>query len=257
LSRREAHASISVPTALLTAADAGGFVNEGDPLTVRNLNISGPTLWPDKFGTIVAFTDDLIAQAVQDFEAVVRQLLTEACALALDAAMFSADAGSTSRPGPAGIICGVSPIAATSGGGAAALAKDVENLVAALAAVGGGKDVVFVVSPGKAAALKIWAGPKFDYPILASSVVDATTIIAVDTGFFVSAFGAVPEFRTSNEAVAHFEDASPQQISTDGTVAAPVRSLWQTRCTAVRLILRTAWALRVDSGAQYINAVIW
>src|SRR5688500_9217332 len=48
--------AITVPRRLMVAADAGGFVGEGEPLQVRNLSVTGgPTLSPHKMGVITAF----------------------------------------------------------------------------------------------------------------------------------------------------------------------------------------------------------
>ena len=249
--------AIQVPARLVTAADAGTFTAEGDPIAVKSLNVlGGPTLTPNKLGVIVAFTRELADAA--DFEEVAKQMLSEAAALALDAALFSATAGSAIRP--PGIFNGVTAITAAAGGGEAALAKDIGALVNALAAAGAGKDVVFIAAPGQAASLKIWAGPKFDYEILASTALPAGQIIAIEAGSFVSAFSAVPEFNTSDEMVIHMEDTAPAQIvgpPGPATVATPTRSLWQTDCLALRLILRCGWGVRAAGHVQFISGTTW
>src|SRR5262245_5213861 len=150
------YGSITIPSKVVTAGDAGGFVSEGSPITVRQLTIGGPTLTPNKFATIAGYTREVATFSVQDGSAVVRQILSEAAALALDAAMFSTTAASAGLR-PAGILNGVTPITATAGGGQAALATDIGNLFEALAAAGAGADVVLVANPGQAASLRTWA----------------------------------------------------------------------------------------------------
>jgi hypothetical protein len=222
---------VIVPTKVVSAADAGSFVAEASPIQVRQLSFSGPTLSPNKFAVICAFSREIAEHS--NIEAIVRQVLGEAAALALDAAVFSATAA-TAGLRPAGILSGVVALTPTAGGGIAALAQDVSNIFAALAAAGAGVDVILIASPAQAAALKIWAGPQFDFPIFASTALPEGRIIAVEATSFVSAFSAVPEFNVTTESVLHFEDASPAQISTAGTpdnvVAAPTRSVWQTDC---------------------------
>jgi hypothetical protein len=81
--------SVLIPRRLVVAADAGGFVGEGEPLQTRQLDVTaGLSLSPFKFASIVTWTRQLAEAAVQDFELIVRQILTEAAGLALDAAHF-------------------------------------------------------------------------------------------------------------------------------------------------------------------------
>ena len=251
--------TITIPRRLMVAADAGGFVAEAAPIQVRSLNITGgPTLTPSKFGVIVCFTNELAERAVQDFELIVRQMLGEASALALDAAVFSSTAASSIRP--AGILNGVTGITATTGGGFAAFYADITNLVAAVAAAGAGKDVVLIVSPTEAAKLKLRAGPQFDYPVLTSTALAAGTVIAIEASSFASAFGTQPEFLTSNETLIHGDDTTPLPIGTAGspnTVAAPAMSLYQIDATALRMILRCSWALRAPGHVQFITGATW
>jgi HK97 family phage major capsid protein len=77
-------------------------------------------------------------------ESIVRRVIGDALYLTLDTAIFSADAGTGSKP--AGILQ-TGAIAATAGGGRNAVAKDVAALVAALSAAGGGTDPVFIARP--------------------------------------------------------------------------------------------------------------
>lgn len=252
-------ASISVPYRIVSAADAGGFLTEGGVIPVKQLNLTaGPVLTPNKFGSIAVFTRELEKYGAQGMMSVCRQILGEAAALALDAAVFSSTAASSIRP--AGILNGVTPITPTAGGGQAALATDIGNIFEALASAGAGVDVVLIANPGQAASLKIWAGPKFDYPVLASAALAPGTVIALEAGSFVSGFSSEPEFESSTETVLHMEDTTPLPLGSVGspnTIAAPTRSLWQTDCIALRMILRCGWGVRAPGHVQVINSVTW
>jgi hypothetical protein len=106
----------------------------------------------------------------------------------------------------------------------------------------------------------MWAGPQFTFPILASAALAAGTIVAVEAKSFVSGFSATPTFDVSDQTVLHLEDSSPAQISTAGTpnfVAAPLRSLWQTNCTAVKMILQCAWGMRAPNHVQLVSSTTW
>ena len=108
----------------------------------------------------------------------------------------------------------VTPLTATSGGSQNALSKDVEGLVNTLATNGGGIDVVFIAAPAQAAAMRLWAGPHFSFPILASAALANGTVVAVEASSFVSGFGPEPQFDTSEESVIHAEDSAPLQLAT-------------------------------------------
>jgi len=186
-------------------------------------------------------------------------LLNEAAALLLDSNLFS-NAAAAAGVSPAGLLNGVSGITAATGGGVEAMTKDVEALIVALAAAGGGGSPVFVAAPGQAAAMKMRIGPRFDYPVLASAALAAGTIIAIEAKSFVSGFSATPTFDVSDQTVLQLEDTSPAQVGTVGTpnvVAAPLRSLWQTNCTAVKMVLRCAWGMRATGHVQFVSSTTW
>jgi hypothetical protein len=84
---------------------------------------------------------------------------------------------------PAGLLNGVTPLAPTTGGGFAAMAKDVANIVAAVAAAGGNADgVVFIASAAQATTLRLLSGPNFTNPVLGTRGLAGGTIVGVDLG---------------------------------------------------------------------------
>jgi hypothetical protein len=70
---------------------------------------------------------------------------------------------------------GIGALTATTGGGAAALVRDVQNLVGAIADAGGGTTIMFVANARQVAALKLLAPPGFDYLVVVSPVVPSGT----------------------------------------------------------------------------------
>jgi hypothetical protein len=184
-----------------------------------------------------------------------KQMLGEAAALSLDSAILSSTAA-VPDVRPAGILAGLTPITATAGGGTDAMTADLQKLVAALATAGGGTDQVIIAAPQQALALKLTAGAKFNAPVLASAVLAAGTVIAIEPSSFVSTVDATPEFNTSSESAIH-EDTAPVSIGTPGSpnaTASPTRSLFQTDCTAIRMILRIGWAMRAAHVAHVTGA---
>jgi hypothetical protein len=83
--------------------------------------------------------------------------------------------------------------------------------------------------------------------------------MAVEAGSFVSAFNQIPEFDVSNTTALHLEDTSPAQLATGTgpTVATPIRSLYQTVCSALKLIMPCSWGMRATGHVQVINSCNW
>jgi len=244
-----------VPGRVLNAAAAGMWVAEGNPAPARALAFTNAAiLRPRRLSALYTYSREQAESS--NIENIVRQTLGEAAGLALDAQMFSATAGDASKP--AGLLAGGAPLTPTAGGGTAARDGDLKNLFAALAAQGAGKTAILVCAMPQAVTLKASVGPKFDFDIVASTVLPAGTVVALEVASFVSGFSATPQFRVSNLATYHAEDTSPQQI-TGGTPspAVPVRSMFQTDSIGLYMDLWAAWGLRAAGHAQWIQGATW
>jgi hypothetical protein len=244
---------VNVPR--VTTGLAPVFVVEGEPAPVAMGTLAvSPVGPPKKMISITSFTNELAAISATSAEATIRMAMIEAAATALDAAVFSTTAASSARP--AGLLAGVTPIVATAGGGRDALLSDLKQLAAALAAAGGGRNIWLFAAVPQAVVLQAEVGPAFRVPIVPVPSLAAGTIVAIEVGGIASAYSGTPEVSASEDAVLHFEDTAPAQISTPGTpnvVSAPDRSLWQTNTTALRLILRCAWGTVQPGSVQVIN----
>jgi hypothetical protein len=152
---------------------------------------------------------------------------------------------------PSSIVAGVTPITPTAGGGLAALEGDMKALMAALVAANGGRDPVLIMNPAQAVALILLASPKFDVPVLRSTSVPVGTVILVEASSFVSGFGSVPEFDAGNQMALHYEDTAPSDPIMAGT---PVKSLWSSDLTALRMRLWASWGMRAPQVALVTGA---
>ena len=246
-------AEARVPGRVLNAAAAGQWVVEGAAVPVRALSFTNAAiLRPRKLSVISTYSREMAESS--NIEAVVRATLGEAVGLALDAQMFSSTAGDATKP--PGLFAGVSPIAATTGGGTAAMVADIGNLFAALAANSGGKTAVIIAALPQAVKLKLTAGPKFDYDIIASTALPTGTVAALEIASFVSGFGSTAEFNTTKVGALHMEDNAPADIvSGSGTVATPVKSLYQIDAIGLKTTLWATWGLRAAGHCQYITGV--
>jgi hypothetical protein len=94
--------------------------------------------------------------------------------------------------------------------------------------------------------------------VLVAPNVTAGTVIMVDASAFASVLGA-PSFRASQHAAIHM-DTAPSALSATGspnTVAAPMRSAFQSDTTALRSIIPIDWVLRRTGAAAVMNSVTW
>src|SRR5262245_54110258 len=124
-------AEFRVPGRVVNAAAAGQWIGEGTAAPVRALSFSNTAiLWPRKLQVGSVFSREIVEHS--NIENVVRQTVAESTGLALDLQMWSSDPGDVTKP--PGLFAGVTPIAATTGGGTAAMYADVTNLFAAFAA---------------------------------------------------------------------------------------------------------------------------
>ena len=246
-------AEIRVPGITVSASYAG-FVGQGQPVPVRQLPVTaGAVLQPRKFATIISLTREMIVSS--NAEALVRAVLVDTVAAALDAAMFSTTAGDTTRP--AGLLNGAKSETATAGGGTAAMMADLALLAADVAPFGG-MSLLYVTDPASAVKLMFAVGPHFQIPILASSGVSAKTLICLAPTALCSATDPVPRLEAARDAAVHMESASPQDI-TGGTPspAVPVRSMYQVDSVSIRLTMLASWAMRAPLACAYAANVTW
>ena len=248
-------AECRVPGRVLNAAAAGQWVAEGMAGPVRALSFANDAiLRPRKLQVLTTYSRELAEHS--NIEAIVRQTLGEATGLALDLQMFSADAGDATKP--PGLFAGVAPLTATTGGGTNAMFADLANLFAALAAHSAGKTAVIIAALPQAVTLKLTAGPKFDFDIIASTSLATGTVAVIEAASFVGGFGSTAEFSTSKVGVIHSEDMSPTDV-TGGTPspASPVKSLFQIDAIGLKTTLWASWGLRAAGHAQWLQGATW
>jgi len=242
--------SITVPARSgAIPADDAIWVDEGSPLPVSQMSLTNAaTLAPKKLAVQAVLTRELATYSAG--ENIITQMLREAAAVALDASVFSTAPASTARP--AGILNGIAPKTATVSGGPAdadaAMLNDLEMLSAAIAnAVSG---LAYVAHPKQANAIKLRLGSFLsdDIQVWPTIGVAAGTVICLDPQAFVSGFSAEPEIKVAAHTLIHMEDTTPLPVGTPGTpptVAAPLRSTFQTDTLAIKLVLQAAWGWRV------------
>jgi hypothetical protein len=252
-------ASVTLPK-LTTDFPAPAWIAEGGAIPVVRGTFGTTLLGPvRKLAAMSALTNELATYSAEDAEQIISELMGDAAAKALDASIFSATAASSLRP--AGILNGVTGIAATAGGGTEAMIADMRSLIGAISVAGAGQDVMIFASPLQAITLQLRAGAGFDTSaVISTNALSAGTVIAVDAAAFASGFGAEPKIDIAENAAVHMDDATALELSTVGspnTVAAPIRSAFQTDTHVLRIILQATWATRLPGAVQFITGATW
>jgi hypothetical protein len=186
----------------------------------------------------------------------VRQVLIESTGPAIDKVLFSTAAAGTDRP--AGLLHGISSLTpSTSTGKYEAIADDLQALVLAVAPVSGNGQIVMVASPDAAVAVRLRLPQAVDWPVLASSSLAPKTAIMIAINAVVSAVEGTPLIDASQVAEFHRNTVPTEIVTSGGTVATPVGSLFQTDEVALRMRWPITWALRDARGLSWIQGVNW
>jgi len=264
------YGSIKIPSRTSTKTPAGGFVGEGGAIPVKELSFTSQTLTRHKMGVIVTMTDELADATNGQIETIVRQAILDETSKALDAILLDTSASSTTRP--VGLLNGVTH-PASAGDSAANIIADLKTLLSAFQTDDAGKNLRILINPqrllGAATAVNavgemqfaedVRRGVLMGIPFIVSANVQDDEVICINAGEFVTAYDG-PQFSVSNTATLHMEDTSPTAIGTAGSpnaVAAPVRSLFQTNVTGIKMVLPVTWAMRRDSQISMLDTVAW
>lgn len=233
------------------------FVGEGDPIPVLQGSFGTVTLGtPKKLAMITALTGELRDRSADEAEAIIRFAMDDVASKRLDQAVFSTTAASPTTP--AGLLNGVTAIPAATGGGAAAMAKDLSNLVGAIADAGGGADIAIYMNPRQAVTAQIIGAAALTYPIIGAPTIAPGTLIAIERRAIASGFPALPDVQVDRDATLHF-DTAPGQIAVAGAISsqARIQSAFQSDLIALRLIFRCAWVSMLPGGVQVVTGATW
>lgn len=265
--------TIKLPARSSSPTVAGAFVGEAQPIPVRKLGLTTITLSPFKMAVITMFSEEISNRSTPQIEALLRDEMTQDTSVVIDQSLIDNVAASTIRP--AGLRNGVSGLTPTaSGTNLEKMVADLKQLIGAIYTSNGGRDVVVILNPLQALSLgfaqtttgnflfsdSVEAGRKFNVTFVPSNTCPAGQLICVDAADFASATGDTPRFRLSAEAVVHDEDTTPLPISATGspnTVAAPIRSFFQTDTMGIRLIWDMTWQMRRTGMVSWMTGVTW
>jgi HK97 family phage major capsid protein/HK97 family phage prohead protease len=267
---------IKIPSRSATPKINGSFVGEGQPIPVRKAGLTSVSLTPKKMAVISTMSKEMAEHSNPSIESVIRQAINEDTAEAIDTALIDATAADAIRP--AGLLAGLSAqTAASSGTQFEKMVADINTLAAPITANRGGNNLVLLMNPAQKRKMS-WAvapngtfvfstvenGQVRDLTVVASTTVAAGTLIMLDADEFATATGDSPQFDVSDVSTIHEEDTLPLPIvggivqpPVIGSIAAPVRSLWQTASIGIRMILPMNWTMRRTGMVTYMTGVTW
>jgi Phage capsid family len=245
--------SISVP-GRLAPPTAAPWAGEGLPIPARAYTLVAALLKPKKIGVIAVMSRELILTSAA--ESVIAALLAEDAAAGLDAAYFSNDAGTA--PGHhKGLLAGL-----VAGTGSAVMADDLAKLASAVMTGGSGGDVVFIASPGRAAAAqtRIAITSSATLPILPSLAVPADRVIAVDAASLVHGTSGDADVTGAADMTTIDMRDDPGDIGVPGSppvVGAPAQSLFQTGQVGTRVLVEIAFGARRPGAVAFADNCTW
>jgi hypothetical protein len=136
--------------ARLVTVPAPGFIAEAAPIPVIAGDFDATALGPVfKMAFIVGLSSELEFSTPENASAIIGRALADAASKQLDAIVFDNVAGAGSRP--SGLLNGVTPIAATAGGGLNAMSGDLGNLAGALSDAGVDAENMVIVANSRQA----------------------------------------------------------------------------------------------------------
>lgn len=250
----------------------GSFVGEGGPIPVKEAQLTSVLLSPFKMAVITTMTRELAQRSAPAAEPLFRQMMIEDTAVAIDNAFL--DAGAATALRPAGLQT-LGTGSATAGATIAHIVEDLKGMVTAMITAYAGRRPIWVMNEiqriGLLTALsstedsrpfadEVRSGSLMGYPIASSITVPTGVVFLVDQAELAQGYGDSPAIDMSNQATLHMESANPAPISATGTpntVAAPVRSLFQTDSLGLRLVWDISWTLRRAGAVQFRTGVTW
>jgi hypothetical protein len=230
------------------------FVVEGDPGSVVDLVVSSTVLGPTKKLLILsALTREMAEASASNAEVIIGDALALSAEQSLDTALFSNAAATPSTP--AGILNGLTPITAATGGGVTAMAADLAALAGAIGAAGiNPDDAVFITTPALATKVRVLASPKFQNTVLSSSSLAAGVVIAIVPRGLATGYDGGVTVEASREAVVNMNTVPAPIVSGSGVVAAPTVSAWQSDETILKIRGNVAWAIQPGAIAEVTGA---
>lgn len=267
--------AVTLPARNTAATLNSAFISQGSAIPVHQGAFLPITFTAKKMGVITVVTREILEHSAPSIEAILRTAMMEDTAVAIDTVLLDATAATTTRP--AGLKAGVAKVTASGTASIVGFIADIKGLVTALltGAKGNLRAPAWIMNPADvlAAALltttavgetpfreEMARGTLLGIPVLTTTTGLSDMMCLIDAADFATATGEDPEFSISDQAVLHMEDSSPSAMTTGGATpsfASPVRSLYQTDCLAIKMLLDINWGMRRTGVFQWTDTMAW
>jgi Phage capsid family len=242
---------IRVPN--VATAPQAAWVAESSPApalaAVLGSAFVGPT---KKILILAALTSELETSGPENASQVIGAVLSAAATKLVDQTAFGTGAGDAATP--AGLLNGVSPIAAaTIGTPLEKMASDIGAMAQAMANAGVDPEgSVIIAAVKQATTWRFLAGPLFSNQVFGSTGLPAGTVVMAQPTGIASATDGVPTIE-SGEGSAVVVMSNPGDVA----MAPGTTSLYQQDMVGVKCRVNAAWAVTTAGAIQVINGVGW
>jgi hypothetical protein len=236
---------ISAPGFTASAGNSG-FVQEGQPIPVRQFALNPAQMQPYKLASIAALTREMVESS--NAEALISDALVLSTGLALDAVFFGNGVATAAQP--AGILNGIAGLVPSDVPDLfEAFAEDMAQLINVVSVVGGKGPFVFIGSAGRVATIGMHYQsqnvPNVSF-VVSSAVGNNLVVIAPKA--LAAALSADPEVETANAATLVM-DTAPGAAGTMGAE----KEMWQTDSIAVKVRWPVSWVLRDPRAVAWLS----
>jgi hypothetical protein len=244
---------ITVP-AFVGAATNAGFVQEGNPIPVRQLAEAPAVINPFKIASIAVLTREMMESS--NAERLISDALVTSAALAIDAVFFSTAAATAAAP--AGIRNGISTLTASANTDAfGAVFEDVAALINSISQVGGKGPYVIAGGAGRIVSMS----GRYDFEtkgtgeggdvnmfqVMTSAA--GNDLIAIAPKAIASAISPEPDIEVVNAATLVMDTAP----GAAGTTGSGEKSMWQTDSLAIKVRWPVSWVVRNVLGVAWLT----
>jgi hypothetical protein len=117
----------------------------------------------------------------------------------------------------------------------------------------------YVADPASAVKMAFNVGPRFNFPILASKSLSDKTVLCVALPALCTILNPQPQITMSRQATVQLDNAPATGglVDSGSTVAANVRSAWQTDSIFIRFVADISWCLRASDAVSWLTNHNW
>jgi hypothetical protein len=240
----------------ITTAPQAHWVAEGAPAPALAAVLGSAFVGPvKKILILAALTSELETSGPENASQVITAVLSAAASKLIDATAFGTAPDNGIRP--AGLLSGVTPIAAATISGqstpALAAATDVGNLAQAMVNAGVDPEgAVIIAAVKQAVTLRMFGTGQQTVSIFGSTGLPANTVVLAQPAAIASATDGVPEVESGvGSALVVMSDPG------DVAMAPGTTSLYQQDMIGVKCRAKCAWTVTTPGGIQVVNNVAW